>query len=1147
MSTSDGSSDHGPVSNGDVGVSLLKTNGDTGGRRSQAAATSVVVDVDSLETERHGGDGVQESAAQTIASTEPPTRRVEQRSQESSKPNGVESKSGGVDPATKGTRDDTDTGNEGARDNTGTGAVTDAIAVTGRVCPATPRRRLRRIARTFTTLQEDQYEQSFGTGAAQATETYAGAWRRRARLQDVSVFTFLVAWSMLLVFLSVVIVLVISSEANNEAIRKLGDRAAESSTSVLGSGIAQIEMLTLQLRRSVLRTVECVFQEHVGVGPQIVAMLHSAIKADRIQMGTPPRVATTPADTFGFAGGPQWEGETAGPGPLELSLSTAFIESRIAVTGMYTGHDALGTLYGLRYMERAEVALFQANGFDSNYFVRDFHVVDQVLANITNGSTCANPPSVYSSIPQAVQYPLPNSGPNCTVQTSKMYSCLVYPTARCVTNKRWATLPDDLSDAPSVTVGMGPFDPLYDDFACDIDMASLSCVPHSSVRTTGTAYNEFADNLHSNTGYVAARRLRTVSPHFIGAFTTESLDRRGIPINANVLVTPFWTDGGNGTGLDPVMIGATWTGIATSHLIDATVQEMELLGEGAVAFVVERQTCGGCLWDRSFEVASGRMVLGTEGSLLFDNRTGRPSTAQESDSDTIRNASLFLLEKYGSWEAVPSISSEVYQFAGEECPPRRGTEFTLQDLEARSNCRLLSTLELAIENGINWLFVVVQPENSAFSVVQSQAEQAFAGIKEAKDFADDEQNTANISSALGGLAWLVVCVFIVRIVARRVSRPLRELGKDMNELASLKMGTTLTPTRMKELKEIQLNYAHMKDGIASFSKFVPVTVVRRIVRGDKQALSLFVVEKEASVMFTDIRGFTSISETLTPDVLIQVMEEYLSAMCTIIEDHNGVVGDFIGDGIMCMWNAPDEVVDHALLACKCSVAMHRALFELNVGWSARNLPPLVARVGINTGLLLAGNIGSPDKMKYGVLGDVVNLASRVENLNKEYDSVRLITEGTHAIVKDDMVTRPVDKVSVKGREAATILYEVLCVVGGLAAGADNDGGAAEKGQPGREACNFDCFDATSVDDQGLSEQDLHLFRDCPCTRQFARSSETIFLAYVAGRFSEVISLARAHLDRFGPDRAMQNLLDRSKVLEKAPPSNWKGVQVMTHK
>jgi len=184
-------------------------------------------------------------------------------------------------------------------------------------------------------------------------------------------------------------------------------------------------------------------------------------------------------------------------------------------------------------------------------------------------------------------------------------------------------------------------------------------------------------------------------------------------------------------------------------------------------------------------------------------------------------------------------------------------------------------------------------------------------------------------------------------------------------------------------------------------------------------------QKELSVMFTDIRGFTTLSEGMTPNELVEWLNEYLSAMTDILFRHQGTLDKYIGDAIMAFWGSPYPQEDHAVAACRCGLEMNRRLDELNVKWRAEGKKEAAMGVGINTGPVNVGNMGSAKRLSWTVMGDNVNLASRLEGLTKEYHIRTILSEGTYAQVKDQFVCREVDKIRVKGKLQPVTIYELL--------------------------------------------------------------------------------------------------------------------------
>ncbi|MBI4145157.1 adenylate/guanylate cyclase domain-containing protein [Candidatus Woesearchaeota archaeon] len=228
---------------------------------------------------------------------------------------------------------------------------------------------------------------------------------------------------------------------------------------------------------------------------------------------------------------------------------------------------------------------------------------------------------------------------------------------------------------------------------------------------------------------------------------------------------------------------------------------------------------------------------------------------------------------------------------------------------------------------------------------------------------------------------------------------------------------------------VALNYweekrrsAYLKD---AFGKYVSKELLQELLTA-KQELKLGGVKRTITVFFSDIRGFTGISESLSPEQLTGLLNEYLTAMTRIILARSGTVDKFIGDAIMALWNAPLEQRQHALLACRAAVEQVKALRELQKQWAARKLPVMTIGCGVHTGPAVIGNMGSEERFDYTAIGDTVNIASRLEGLTKEYGTKIIISEDTYKHVKDEFVCRKLDAVRVKGRMHPIIIYE-LCV------------------------------------------------------------------------------------------------------------------------
>jgi adenylate cyclase len=210
----------------------------------------------------------------------------------------------------------------------------------------------------------------------------------------------------------------------------------------------------------------------------------------------------------------------------------------------------------------------------------------------------------------------------------------------------------------------------------------------------------------------------------------------------------------------------------------------------------------------------------------------------------------------------------------------------------------------------------------------------------------------------------------------------------------------------------------------AFSHYVSERVVDRLMR-DPRSLTLSGEEREMSIMFSDIRGFTGLSEQFDAAGLAAFLNEYLTEMTDILLAEDGTLDKFIGDAVMAFWNAPSDQDDHAARAIGCALRMQAQLAELRVGWEERGLPPVYIGVGIATGPASVGNMGSRDRFNYTVMGDTVNLASRLEGLTKNYHVGILVSEQALNAASWQEHARYVDQVRVKGRSEPVRIFEPL--------------------------------------------------------------------------------------------------------------------------
>jgi len=217
----------------------------------------------------------------------------------------------------------------------------------------------------------------------------------------------------------------------------------------------------------------------------------------------------------------------------------------------------------------------------------------------------------------------------------------------------------------------------------------------------------------------------------------------------------------------------------------------------------------------------------------------------------------------------------------------------------------------------------------------------------------------------------------------------------------------------------------------AFGKYLAPSVVDYLIENPKMLNQMEGERREITVYFSDIEKFSTISEFLGPERLVKMLNEYFEEMTDIIQNHRGTVDRFEGDAIMAFYGAPVQFNNHAELACLACLEMQEKLVELQKKWQRDNIPEIYTRMGVNTGPVMVGNMGSFSRKQYSVVGDTVNLASRLESLNKIYGTYLMIGEETYKQVKHVIEVRELDRVRVVGKNQPVNVYELLSEKGML--------------------------------------------------------------------------------------------------------------------
>jgi adenylate cyclase len=293
-----------------------------------------------------------------------------------------------------------------------------------------------------------------------------------------------------------------------------------------------------------------------------------------------------------------------------------------------------------------------------------------------------------------------------------------------------------------------------------------------------------------------------------------------------------------------------------------------------------------------------------------------------------------------------------------------------------------------------------------------------------------------------------------------------------------------------EYRATERERAHIRRALTGY---VSRQVMNEVLR-NPGSLELGGVQVQATVLFSDIAGFSKISEGITPRELATMLNDYFSRMGDAIMGHNGMINKYIGDAIMAIWGAPLPDEDHAVLACRAALDMKRIVEGMG--------GPIRARIGINTGPMVAGNLGHHERMEYTVIGDAVNLASRLEGANKAYGTALLISETTEELVRGKLLVREVDRIRVVGKQLPVRVFELL---------------ATPDSVP-----------------EGLAAM--------------VRSFEEVLRGYEARAWERTCGLVEEHLRLFPTDSVARAYQARCrKFVEEPPPADWDGVYALEAK
>ncbi|MBI4440798.1 adenylate/guanylate cyclase domain-containing protein [Candidatus Woesearchaeota archaeon] len=272
-------------------------------------------------------------------------------------------------------------------------------------------------------------------------------------------------------------------------------------------------------------------------------------------------------------------------------------------------------------------------------------------------------------------------------------------------------------------------------------------------------------------------------------------------------------------------------------------------------------------------------------------------------------------------------------------------------------------------------------------------------------------------------AWVVAFISLILLITHLIAAVLLFRQGILLDIVFLSL--SLLGSYVTNLVHLFIHERRQKKQIAeAFSKYVAPEIIKELLKHPEK-LRLGGEKRTITIFFSDVRGFTTLSEKLSPEMLVHLLNEYLTAMTDIILASGGIVDKYIGDAIMAFWGAPLDQPDHAERASRVSLRMLEKLAELQKKWETEGFPRIDIGIGLNTGDAVIGNMGSTQRFDYTCMGDTINLGSRLEGLNKEYGTAIIISESTRKLLPAGLQVRELDMVKVKGKKEPITIYELL--------------------------------------------------------------------------------------------------------------------------
>lgn len=361
------------------------------------------------------------------------------------------------------------------------------------------------------------------------------------------------------------------------------------------------------------------------------------------------------------------------------------------------------------------------------------------------------------------------------------------------------------------------------------------------------------------------------------------------------------------------------------------------------------------------------------------------------------------------------------------------------------------------------------------------------------DFIGEVKHT-NSQTLFFSLGALCISLIIISYASQKITRPIVALAHETDHIKDFRLDEEIQVNSfIREIQEIYDAVKKLKAGMRAFKKYVPSSVVKLVMNHGKE-IEIGGQRRLITIFFSNVKSFTTITESLSPEQLTEQLSEYHSEMTAIINDCGGSVDKYIGDIVMAFWEQ-ESTNEQMQQAIRAALLCKKRAKELNERWYSQGKPEFFVRCGIHTGETVIGNMGSSERMNYTLIGDSVNLAKRLESVNKAYDTSIIISEDVYQTVQEKYLCRPLDIVRVKGKNKPIKIYEVIGFL---------------------ESCSWEIVEA-------------------------ARKFERGFEYYIEQNFEAAAALITESQQGFGFDKPCEILISRCQNNMKKPPcEQWSG-------